>query len=94
MLIVKQNKLNSKYDENEQEPLQVIRIIDNSVPLSKFEKELFENTNNTKNPTPKTTVEESIERVDSIVSKYICNPNEEEDIRENECFKTLTENLQ
>ena len=43
MLIIKQNKLNSYYDESESNPLEVIRLIDHSNDISPQEKkEYFE----------------------------------------------------
>ena len=99
MLIVKQNKLNSKYDENNSEPLEVIRIIDNSLPISLKDK--LEYFNDVEKPDTTTTttsensqLQENIKNVESIVSKYICNPQEECKVKENSCFRTLTENLE
>jgi len=97
MLIIKQNKLNSSYDESESNQLEVIRIIDHSNIISPHEKkEYFEDTvpkyqkvNNLSKPLCK-----SVYRLDDIVSKYIHNPKEELTTKENPCFKTMTENLE
>ena len=96
MLIIKQNKLNSYYDETNEEPLEVLRLIDHSNEISPQEEaEYFQNTTSPYKKINKLSDPycESASRLDNIVSKYIFNPKERCQVNQNPCFKTITENL-
>tara|TARA_B100001093_G_C26839717_1_gene1019982 strand:- start:2436 stop:2945 length:510 start_codon:yes stop_codon:yes gene_type:complete len=97
MLIIKQNKLNSTYNESDSNPLEVIRLIDHSNIISPLEKkEYFKDTVSKYHKVDEISKPscKSISRLDDIVSKYIHNPQEELKTKENPCFKTLTDNLE